>query len=221
VRPLLRSLPMLAVLILAPATLRADEPQQPTPRPAEVSLDVEEVLRALEQSPSIERVQRWAIAEARVSPERASRLVRRARARGALPLVRVRGRYEDQTRKQWDELDLIDRRDRDMDYTLDLWLEWDLAELASGPDVLRAVREGRALAELRQGVITQVTIAYFDRRRLLAEGLLSDPAEPPERAILRRLRIQELDATIDGLTGGRWSDALERARSAEGAERQR
>jgi hypothetical protein len=138
-------------------------------------------------------------------------LLRDARARGALPLIRLRGRYEDQSGMKWDELNLMDSRDRDSEYTLDLWLEWDLAELASGPDALRAVREGRALAALRQGVINQVNIAFFDRRRLLAERLLADPSEPLSQSVLRRLRIEELIATLDGLTGGRWTSAMAEA----------
>ena len=166
-----------------------------------------ELFERFESEPDVGAVQTWAVALARAEPSRASQLLQDARARGALPLLRLRGRYEDQSGTKWDELNLIDSRDRDSEYTLDLWLEWDLAELASGPDALRAVREGRALAALRQGVINQVNIAFFDRRRLLAEEVLSEPDEALSTSVLRRLRIEELIATLDGLTGGRWSSA--------------
>ena len=102
----------------------------PSCTPPDLSLDVEQVLMDLERGPTVQQVQTWAIGEALVSPRRAERLLRDARARGALPLVRVRGRYKDTTGRKWDDLDLLDSRDRDLDYTVDLGVEWDLAELS-------------------------------------------------------------------------------------------
>ena len=172
---------------------------------------LEELFATFQEEPSAQRVQVWAVQLARAEPSRAASLLQDARSRGALPLIRLRGRYEDGNETTWDELDLIDSRDRDSKYSLDLWLEWDLAELASGPDALRAVREGRALAALRQGVINQVNIAYFDRRRLLAEAALARDDESRAQSVLRRLRIEELIATLDGLTGGLWTSAQSEA----------
>jgi hypothetical protein len=172
---------------------------------------LEELFATFQEEPSAQLVQVWAVQLARAEPSRAASLLRDARSRGGLPLIRLRGRYEDGNETKWDELDLIDSRDRDSKYSLDLWLEWDLAELASGPDALRAVREGRALAALRQGVINQVNIAYFDRRRLLAEAALARDDESRAQSVLRRLRIEELIATLDGLTGGLWTSAQSEA----------
>jgi hypothetical protein len=173
------------------------------------SLTFDEVLEILEVEPPVSEARRWAIEEARVEPETAARLVRDARGRGALPIIRLRGRFDQGQGTRWDHLNLQDRRDEDTDLTLDLWFEWDLGDLASGPDLLRAVRESRQLVELRQAVVAHVTITYFDRRRLRAEELLAPPDESIMRALDRRLRLQELDATLDGLTGGRWTRALE------------
>jgi len=178
---------------------------------SELDLRLGRLFANFAREPSIAAVQTWAVERARAEPERAADLLRAARARGALPMVRLRGRYEDQNGTKWDELNLVDGRDRDSEYTVDLWFEWDLAELASGPDALRAVREGRALAALRQGVINQVNIAFFDRRRLLAERVLADLEEPRSQSVLRGLRIDELIATLDGLTGGRWTAAQAKA----------
>ncbi len=172
---------------------------------------LDRILAVLEAEPSVADAQRWAVGQARADPAAAVRLVSDARLRGALPLVRVRGRFEQGEGTRWDHLDLQDVRDEDRDVTVDLWLEWDLGDLASGPDVLRAVRESRELVELRQAVVNEVTIAYFDRRRLRAEELLAPADEPVVRALDRRLRLQELDATLHGLTGGRWTEALSEA----------
>ncbi len=202
--------PWLLIFALLPDLLigvaAADEP--PT---------VDEVLEVLEAEPPATQVQGWAVAEARADPEAAVRLVKDARARGALPLVRVRGRFDQGEGTRWDHLNLQDHRDEDTEFVLDLWLEWDLGDLASGPDVLRAVRESRELVELRQAIVAHVTITYFDRKRLRAEELLASEDEPALRTLERRLRLQELDATLDGLTGGRWTAALFRSPQPGGA----
>ncbi len=208
------------ILIAAIASISATSaPAAAAPPGQGVDLDVEQILRELDADPSIDQVRAWAVAEARVSPQRIDRLLRDSRTRGALPLVRVRGRYKDGTNRKWDDLDLLDSRDRDLDYTLDLWVEWDLAELAASADTYRAAREARALTELRQGVLTQVNIAFFDRRRLIAEERLAAEGEPLDRTLVRRLRIQELDATLDALTGGRWGGALRASHHAGDAPR--
>jgi len=164
-------------------------------------------LAAFDAEPTVAQVQAWAIEHARLSPFEASRLVRQARLRGALPTVRLHARYRSSSSTEWDELDLVDSRDLDNDISINIWLEWDLAELASGTDMARALRESRARLELRHAVVNQVTTDYFDRRLLCAEdGLAGD--EDAAVIIGRRLRVEELDATLDGLTGGRWSRAL-------------
>lgn len=182
--------------------------QQACPSESTTTTPLERLWERVALEPDVLTVQSWAVMQARAQPERAGQLLRDARARGALPMLRLRGRFEDESGTKWDELDLIDSRDRDSQYTLDLWLEWDLAELASSTYTLRSVREGRELVELRQGVINQVNIAYFDRQRLLAEGVLRAGDSAPRESVLRRLRIEELIATLDGLTGGRYSAAL-------------
>jgi len=203
----------LALIFLLPVTLPglfvppalAGDAASPASPPR---TDVDAVLASFDDEPPVELVQLWATGEAMADPARAARLVRDARARGALPLIRLRGRYKDSAGQSWDELNLLDSRDKDSDYTLDVWLEWDLADVASSVDLMRSVREGRELVELRQAILHQVTIAYFDRRRLLCEERLASPQEPLAEGLERRLRVQELNATLDALTGGRWSRSL-------------
>ena len=191
-----------------------------SPRSASTQQLSEQVFEGFADEPVIEEVQAWAISHARLSPVEASRLLRQARMRGALPTVRLHARYQSGAATDWDELDVIDGRKLDNDLTLNLWLEWDLAELAAGTDMARALRESRARLELRHAVVSQVTTDYFDRRLLQAqERFVSD--EEVADIVGRRLRVLELDATLDGLTGGRWSRALrsepsERARQDSG-----
>jgi hypothetical protein len=176
----------------------------------------DELFEEFDAEPGIDEVQRWAISHARLSPVESSALLRQARLRGVLPTVRLHARYQNASVTDWDELDVIDGRKLDSDLSLNVWLEWDLAELAAGTDMARALRESRARLELRHAVVSQVTTDYFDRRLLRAHEKLMT-ADQLSDIIERRLRVQELNATLDGLTGGRWSRAL-RSDSSERAQ---
>jgi len=211
---------LLAALLVAIGPATAGEPASATavdPSAPHSHVDSSLIFARFDDEPEIDWVQEWAVQYAHLSPFEASRLMRHARLRGALPTVRLHARYRSSTSKEWDELDLVDGRDLDNDLSFNLWLEWDLAELAAGADMARALRESRARLELRHAVVSQVTSDYFDRRLLLAEEQLSE-GEDAAVIIARRLRVQELDATLDGLTGGRWSRALRSVSSEPGED---
>ena len=61
--------------------------------------------------------------------------------------------------------------------------------------------------------LDEVTRLYFDRRRLQVEQLLSPPSDIKTQ-IKNELRLQELTASIDALTGGKFSAALPRKSAA-------
>jgi len=168
-------------------------------------------LSVFDDEPAVQQVHAWAAREADSDPAELARQLQESRAEGALPLIRLRGRYTDRSNRKWDSTDVIAGRDRDSDYQVDLWLEWDLGRLAAGDTQTRLLRESRARAELRQAVLAQVDRVYFDRRRALLERALAAPDEPLAARLERRLRVQELNATLDALTGGKWSRALVRA----------
>ena len=69
-------------------------------------------------------------------------------------------------------------------------------------------------AERRQAIATQLASWWFERRRLLVLERLQPRAEV-EPAVTRRLRIAELEADIDALTGGLLSASLVRDRANE------
>ncbi len=65
------------------------------------------------------------------------------------------------------------------------------------------------VVELRDDILNEVTRLYFERRRLQAEILLSAPLDKKE-GTEKTLRLAELTASIDALTGGYFSRELER-----------
>ena len=178
--------------------------------------DAEALLR---REPTAREVQRWAVRSGGLRGTDARRLVRDARAAGALPWVRLRGRFEDDGRLERDEVGLVKESQRDTGWTAELWLEWDLAEAVAGSARFRAAKELRDQLELNAAIVHQVTLAYHDRQRLFLEDALdTDPKSDPSvlaRRAVRTVRIRELDATLDAMTDGRWTRALARLPRSE------
>ena len=198
---------LLFVLVLA--CFAAPAAAQTDPR-ASAALTLSEAERRLEREPSARDVQRWTEQALRIDPGEARRLLRDSEAAGALPWIRLRGRFEDDDRIDRDEASIIKETQQDTGWTAELWIEWDLADAVAGPARFKAVKESREQLELRQAVLQQVTQAYHDRQRLLLEDaldVLGDDAALA-RSVGRRIQVRELDATLDAMTDGRWGEAL-------------
>nr|BDD44718.1 hypothetical protein 23 [bacterium] len=71
-------------------------------------------------------------------------------------------------------------------------------------------RYPKLLVQLRDEILEEVTRLYFERKRLVSE--LGAEADKNSKKILseKKLRIDELTAYIDALTGGKFSEALGR-----------
>lgn len=94
-------------------------------------------------------------------------------------------------------------------------LKWDLADMIYSADQTSIDVRSRLMVQLRDDILNEVTRFYFERRRLQAELLLSPPKEAKE-IMDKNLRIDELSASIDALTGGYFSRRL--AESDPGAQ---
>jgi hypothetical protein len=86
-------------------------------------------------------------------------------------------------------------------------LAWRLDKLIMSSERIRVINEAQDIVKLRDKVLDEVTRVYFDRRRLQVDQLLS-PAGSLREQIKNELRLQELTASIDALTGGGFSAAL-------------
>lgn len=81
---------------------------------------------------------------------------------------------------------------------------WDLANFIWNPDQTSIDVRSRLMVQLRQDILEEVTRLYFERKRLMAEF----EGNPTQDAILqkeRSLKIEEVTAQIDALTGGWFS----------------
>ena len=91
--------------------------------------------------------------------------------------------------------------DTDRDLGLQLTAQWDLSKLVFHPDELRVYNALADRAERRESVSTML-IAYWFERRQLQIMLAVRPPENIEERIAQTLRMKELSARIDTLTGG-------------------
>lgn len=88
-----------------------------------------------------------------------------------------------------------------------LALRWDLGDFLFNRDQLRISTEARRLVDLRQDVVEQVTLYYFDRRTARIDMILNPPADPFSRVEML-LQIQQLDASLDAMTGGYFTQTI-------------
>jgi hypothetical protein len=209
-------------LVIAVALAQAAPPGPPPPAaPPRRAAEQAAVLRAVfAADPPVDMLRRAATALAMAEPARARSLVARARLAGWLPEVRLRV-VRDLGRKE--SLDVGGSSSLDapvpvgVDTTNDVRYEcratWDLSRIVFNPDELGAHYQALRMSDIRRELESVVVRLYFERRRLKAEALASD-ANDTASEIRLDLRIQEIEAELDALTGG----AFSRARPARGAD---
>jgi hypothetical protein len=201
---------LLAILVLSEvASPPAPVPIGARPEPALVRA------ATLADDPPIGFLRSAATALAQAEPEQARSLVTRARWAALLPEVRVRF---DRRLARTESLDL-GRAPSDpltplvtpvgVDSINDMRYEcratWDLARVVFNPDEIGARTHALRMADVRREIESAVIRLYFERRRLKAEPQASDATEAAPARIRVELRILEIEAELDALTGGAFS----------------
>jgi len=210
-----------------PASRRADDFPRPGRRTRDRRVDPA-LLRALAAAdPPIDALRAAASALALVEPDRARSLVNRARFAGWLPEVRSR---VDRRFARTESVDLGSSTtaplapvgiDSNNDVRYELRATWDLSLIAFNPDELGAQFQALRTADARREIEAQVIRLYFERRRLKAELTAADatsmpPGGVPLSGMALELRVEEIEAELDALTGGAFT-RLSRRRGDEGA----
>jgi photosystem II stability/assembly factor-like uncharacterized protein len=157
--------------------------------------------------PTMAQVREAAIRYAEVAPEKIARWRRQAALRALFPTVDV-GIDRDHSRTaHYDEgtfpkFQIVETNDRDS--SLDLSITWELGDLLWNDDQTSIDVRSKLMVQLRNDIVDEVTRMYFERRRVQV-ALLTAPPEDPQEILEQELRLQELTALIDGLTGGYFS----------------
>lgn len=185
---------------------------------------VDGVMAAFAGEPTIQQVQLWASDYANASPDRVRHWMHQAVTFAAFPEVTVDLRL----RNDWDEgFDYFDASGADPTPNVDvvavpqdvgqgqtqeikLRLRWQLDNLVMSSERIRVINEAQDVVKLRDKVLAEVTRLYFERRRLQVERLLA-PKIDLMAQVKDELRLLELTANIDALTGGAFSGAVGRA----------
>ncbi|MFQ5952735.1 MAG: WD40/YVTN/BNR-like repeat-containing protein [Candidatus Omnitrophota bacterium] len=163
-----------------------------------------------ELGPSIIEVHRMAIKYAEVSPEKIRKWRSGAKWKALLPRLSLG--FSESTD---DKVEIYTSSKRAYHYTAprqvdtgwDIDLTWDLSDLVWNDAQSNIDVRSKLMVQLRDGILEEVTRLYFERKRLLVE--LEGVSPEDERKLReKRMRIEELTAHIDALTGGKFSKAL-------------
>ena len=85
---------------------------------------------------------------------------------------------------------------------------WNLCNLVWNDDQTSIDTRSRLMVELRNDVLNEVTHLYYERRRLEFEMAMSPVRDLPVE-LDKEVRLEELTAGIDALTGGYFSRRLQ------------
>jgi hypothetical protein len=194
---------------------------------------VQRLLQIIKGEPTIRDVQRWSLRYYKLEPERIHGLATAARLKGLIPEVEGSldnmvgnnftntrdglygvlpatpdnpNGYKEAVRGSQDQL------------TWRVRAVWNLDRLVFNAESL----DVKSLNSLQENLVREVTTMYFARRRLLASLLLSPPQDD-EELFYELMRLDELTATLDALTGSqfgkrawRWDEAEKPSKGEQG-----
>ncbi len=156
---------------------------------------------------SIRDTQKAALKYYQLEPERIRALTTAAQVKGLLPEVdagidsTVGHNYNDTQDALFPMFPYKERQAGTSDQLVwHLRGVWDLSRLAFNPEQL----DIKTLDSLQETLVREVTTLYFARRRVMASLLLSPPQDE-EELYDAQLRLQELTATLDAFTGGKFA----------------
>lgn len=169
--------------------------------------DIAGLLSNFVHEPTIGQVREAAIRYAEVHPDKIQTWRKQASLKALLPHVNLGIDHGRSNNIHVDEgtfphFQVIETRDHDAG--VDFSVTWELADLIWNNEQTSIDTRSKLMVELRDEIVDQVTRFYFERRRLQVGLMTQLPAEN-EVLLEKHLRIQELTALIDGLTGGYFS----------------
>ena len=162
----------------------------------------------IKKEPTIQDVQKAALGHYQLEPERIQGMATSARVKGLFPeidagLVSTLGHTFNNTQDAlYPNFPYKERQAGSSDQFI--WHVrgvWDLSRVIFNPEQL----DIKTLGSLQETLVREVTAMYFSRRRVLANLILSPP-EDDEDVYFEQLRLEEMTATIDAFTGGKFAD---------------
>jgi photosystem II stability/assembly factor-like uncharacterized protein len=161
------------------------------------------ILQNFSDEPTYHEIQKVAIEYAEVHPEKIAKWRRAAKTKALFPRFAFRIDQD-----KGDYYYSGERIGEDEDTGWDITCTWDLGELVWNNDQTLIDVRSKLMVQLRDDVLDEVTHLYFERRRLQIE-LMQNPPKDVNELVDKELRLQELTADIDAMTGGYLSREIE------------
>ena len=176
---------------------------------------VDEVMSVFDNEPTVRQVQAIAEDYTYTNRSQVESWLNASEQAAMLPELQFRYYYYDRLNEGYEygldsngiPIANADDADTDRDHVYQVTLKWRLDELIMSSERIRVISESQDVVKLRDKVLRQITQTYFDRRRLQVDLLLSPPADLRAQ-VEDEIRLMELTAELDALTGGGFSRAL-------------
>ena len=218
---------LLAILLGQALPLGPDDLMPPPPPEAPRrtrharGTDVERMRALWAKDPPLPALREAAVALILAEPERAQAMLTRVRLAGWLPELRL---LVERRLNRAESVDLGTAADptslapvgidTDNDVRYQARATWDLGRIVFNPDELAVLGEGLRAADARREIESLIIRLTFERRRLKVDSASADDSDMPSGS-RRDLRIAEIEAELDALTGGAFT-RLARRHPAEG-----
>ncbi|MBI4432901.1 MAG: hypothetical protein HY592_05425 [Candidatus Omnitrophica bacterium] len=173
-----------------------------------------DIFKLFENEPTILEIQNAAIRYAEVHPDKIKNWRAAAARKALVPTLSLDGGFDKDQNVDIDrggtadpDRFIIGPEEKGFDWSVGV--NWDLGDLIWNDDQTSIDVRSKLMAELREDILSQVTHFYFERRRLQAQIILSPPADMAIE-IEKTIRLEELTANIDALTGGYWTQRVQK-----------
>lgn len=187
------------------------QPPGPPPAPKPNMEAIRSLKQRFEMEPTVAEVQKAALKFFRVHPERVSAFQSGASWKALMPEIDVSYNREmsDNDRRLVDVIYISNPKFKDgrefeytdrLAHTLGFRAHWSLDRLIFNAESLDVA----SLVGVQEGLLREITSLYFTRRRLLTTFALNPPQDPGEQ-VTESIRLEEISANLDALTGGWFS----------------
>ena len=197
----------------------------PIPANEEFYAQYQKITDAFSNEPDIREVHSMVIAYAQVSPNKIKRWQDAARKRAWYPQLSVGldgGNDQSESDSIYGTSSGSDHQGPDdktagRDFGWDISLSWDLSDVIFNSEQTSIDSRAKLMVELREDLLDQVTRLFFARRRIQMEQLM-DAVIDPALKLEKDIRIAEMTALIDAMTGGEFSEFIQRQEKEAGYE---
>ena len=167
------------------------------------------IVEYYKDGPKINEVQQAAIKYAEVEPEKIMRWRKQAARRAWLPQVSMGLDRNTTDLWHWEggsttkaDDDILRKGHDSVEW--DVRLTWDLSQLIYSDDQTNIDVRSKLMVQLRDDILDEVTKLYFERIRVKME-INNLTIEDSKKRCEKELKLQELTASLDALTGGYFS----------------